>query len=88
LLEALERIDDGRPPIADVVRRLGAAAEAAGETRPSYERIRQLVHESRALPADARRGPSRLRLALEVSALRRSRESAYRELERESRARK
>ncbi|HVP75222.1 MAG TPA: hypothetical protein VMS63_04295 [Gaiellaceae bacterium] len=66
LLDALEHIDDGRMPIAEVVRRLGAEAEARRVTRPSYECIRRLVHESRRLRL--RRGPSGLQVLGEASA--------------------
>lgn len=47
LLAALERIDDGTMPIAEVRRRVGADADRLGLPRPSYERIRELVHELR-----------------------------------------
>jgi hypothetical protein len=43
----LDRIDDGSLSIAEVNRRLGAAAERLGTTRPSYECVRRLVHERR-----------------------------------------
>jgi len=66
LLDALERIDDGRLPIAEIARRLNAEADARGGTRTSYERIRQLVHSSR--ERGARRGPSRTRVLLEGGA--------------------
>ena len=43
----------GEPiPIAEVNRRVGAEAERLGITRPSYERVRELVHEARWLRAD------------------------------------
>ena len=48
LLRELERADDGRSSIADVCRRVGRAAERYGLLRPSYERVRQLVHARRA----------------------------------------
>lgn len=44
LVRALARLDDGSLPIAELARRVGRLAEASGGTRPSYERIRQLVH--------------------------------------------
>ena len=47
LLALLEKLDDGTLSIAEINRRLGTAAEAAGLLRPSYERVRVLVHESR-----------------------------------------
>src|SRR5947208_11675101 len=47
LLSALARLDDVRLPIAEVNRRLGAEAERLGLPRPSYQRIRVLVHDLR-----------------------------------------
>jgi hypothetical protein len=47
LLAELERIDDGRLPIAEVNRRLGEWSERRGLRRPSYSRVRLLVHELR-----------------------------------------
>jgi len=47
LLALLEKLDDGTLSIAEINRRVGAAAEEAGVLRPSYERVRVLVHESR-----------------------------------------
>ncbi len=44
LLRALTRLDDSSIPIAEVSRRVGAEADALGLTRPSYERVRELVH--------------------------------------------
>jgi len=44
LVRALARLDDGSLPIAELARRVARLAEASGRTRPSYERIRQLVH--------------------------------------------
>jgi hypothetical protein len=49
LIEALVRLDDERVPIAELNRRVGAEAARLGLTRPSYQRIRELVHESRRL---------------------------------------
>jgi hypothetical protein len=48
LLAALERIDDGKLPIAELRRRVGTEAERLGLARPSYERVRILAHEHRA----------------------------------------
>ncbi len=65
LLEAVVRLDDGSAPIAEVCRRVGAEAERLELTRPSYERIRVLVHESRLLQ---RRGePSTAAVLLDVA---------------------
>jgi hypothetical protein len=47
LLEAIVRFDDRTHPIAETCRRVGAEADRLGLTRPSYQRIRVLVHESR-----------------------------------------
>ena len=49
LVEALVRLDDTRVPIAEVNRRLGREAERLGLPRPSYQRVRELVHQSRRL---------------------------------------
>jgi hypothetical protein len=66
LLAAIERIDDGKLPLAEIARRVGAEADRLGLTRPGYERVRQLIHETRALRAA--RGPSALRILLEDGA--------------------
>ena len=47
LLEAIVRFDDRGHPIAETCRRVGAEADRLGLTRPSYQRIRVLVHEAR-----------------------------------------
>ena len=65
LLVRLERIDDGEVPVAEVARRLCAEAETLGVTRPSYERVRQLVRELRLERRNA--GPGRLQLGIEVT---------------------
>jgi hypothetical protein len=67
LIEAIVRFDDRGRPIAETYRRVGAEAERLGLTRPSYQRIRELVHEARSI----RRGPTAgdfLRLALAMKA--------------------
>jgi hypothetical protein len=64
LLEALVRIDDRGVPIAETCRRVGNEADRLGLTRPSYQRIRVLVHESRR----ARRGPTTTSVLLDVMA--------------------
>ena len=64
LLDALVRLDDRSLPIAEIHRRLGDQAERWGITRPSYERVRVLVHESRRL----RRGPGTLSILADVAA--------------------
>jgi hypothetical protein len=65
LLVALERLDDETVPIAEISRRVGAEAERLGLHRPSYQRVRVLVHELRA--SRRRRGPSTARVLLEIS---------------------
>ena len=47
LIEAIVRFDDRSRPIAETYRRVGAEADRLGLTRPSYQRIRELVHEAR-----------------------------------------
>jgi hypothetical protein len=47
LLEALVELDDPTVPIAEINRRVGRRAEQLGLRRPSYQRVRELVHESR-----------------------------------------
>jgi hypothetical protein len=67
LIEAIVRFDDRGRPIAETYRRVGAEAERLGLTRPSYQRIRELVHEARTI----RPGPSVgdfLRLSLAMKA--------------------
>jgi hypothetical protein len=60
LIEAVVRLDDQAHPIAETCRRVGAEADRLGLTRPSYQRVRVLVHESRRI----RRGPSTTRALL------------------------
>jgi len=67
LLDALERLDDGTAPIAEVCRRLGAEADARSLTRPSYESVRELVHRLRELRS-APRGPSTVQILAEAAA--------------------
>ena len=47
LIEAIVRFDDTTRPIAETYRRVGGEAERLGLTRPSYQRIRELVHQVR-----------------------------------------
>src|SRR6266568_3916681 len=63
LLRALDRLDDPAVPIAEVNRRLGAEAEQLRLPRPSYERVRTLVHLLRRW----RRRPTTARVLLEVA---------------------
>jgi hypothetical protein len=64
LLEALVRLDDRSVPIAEVNRRLGNEAEALALTRPSYQRIRVLVHASRRI---RRNSPTTASVLVEVA---------------------
>jgi hypothetical protein len=63
LLETLVRADGPSVPIAETCRRVGSEAERIGLTRPSYERVRLLVHESRRI----RRGPSTAKVLADVA---------------------
>jgi hypothetical protein len=65
LLEALVDLDDRDLPIAEINRRLGEHAECLGLRRPSYQRVRELVHELRAW-RPPRRGPTTRQLLLDV----------------------
>jgi hypothetical protein len=49
LIEAIVRFDDRSRPIAETNRRVGVEAERLGLTRPSYQRVRELVHQVRNL---------------------------------------
>jgi hypothetical protein len=64
LLEALVRLDDRSVPIAEVNRRLGEEALRLGLTRPSYQRIRVLVHASRRI---RRNSPTTASVLFEVA---------------------
>jgi hypothetical protein len=63
LLEALVKLDDPAVPIAETNRRLGAEAARLGLPRPSYQRVRELIHQHRRI----NRGPSTLRVLAEVA---------------------
>jgi hypothetical protein len=65
LVALIARLDDHSLPIAETARRVGAEAERLGLTRPSYERVRRLVHESRR--SRRRRGPTTAQVLLEVA---------------------
>jgi hypothetical protein len=86
LVLAIVRFDTGAVPIAEVARRVATQAEDAGATRPSYERIRQLVHELRLRRSTGRHAERRRSLGLsvgvQVTTLRRSRDAAVHELTR------
>jgi AraC-like DNA-binding protein len=64
LLEAIVRHDDESRPIAETCRRVGDDADRLGFTRPSYQRIRELVHRSRRL---RRYQPSTLSVLVDVA---------------------
>ena len=59
----LVRLDDRSVPIAETYRRLGIEADHLGLTRPSYERVRELVHRERSI----RRGPSTTSVLVDVA---------------------
>jgi hypothetical protein len=63
LLRALDRLDDRWLPIAEVNRRLGAEAERLGLPRPSYQRVRVLLHQLRRM----RRQPTTLGVLWDVA---------------------
>lgn len=47
LRTALVRLDDGRMPIAELHRRVGALADELGLTRPGYAHVRRIVRAER-----------------------------------------
>ena len=63
LVEAIVRLDDRSVPIAETCRRVGAEADRLRLTRPSYQRVRELVHESRRI----RRVPSTAAVLVDVA---------------------
>ena len=63
LCKILLRLDDRGIPIAETYRRLGAEADRLGLTRPSYERVRELVHRERSI----RRGPSTTSVLVDIA---------------------
>jgi len=65
LLEALVELDDPALPIAEINRRLGRRAEQLGLRRPSYQRVRELVHESRQFQ-QRRREPTTTQVLLDI----------------------
>ena len=67
LLGALARLDDPQLPIAEINRRLGAEAAKQGLTRPSYQRVRVLVHQLRRLRQRKSRQPTTASVLLEVA---------------------
>jgi hypothetical protein len=65
LYKRLLELDDERVPIAETYRRVATEAERLGLTRPSYERIRVLVHQSRRWRRS--RGPSTTSVLVDVA---------------------
>jgi hypothetical protein len=65
LYKRLVKLDDPSVPIAEIYRRVAAEAESLGLTRPSYERIRVLVHQSRRWKRN--RGPSTTSVLVDVA---------------------
>jgi hypothetical protein len=65
LYRRLVKFDDDRVPIAETYRRVATEAERMGLTRPSYERIRVLVHQSRRW--NRNRGPSTTSVLIDVA---------------------
>jgi hypothetical protein len=54
LLRAIRRLDDESLSIAEVCRRVGAAAEKIGVPRPSYVHVRRIVLSERERAAELR----------------------------------
>lgn len=65
LYKRLEKLDDPGIPIAETYRRVAGEAERLGLTRPSYERIRVLVHQSRRWKRNS--GPSTTSVLIDVA---------------------
>ena len=63
LIDAIVRLDDRRIPVAEVNRRVGQEAERLGLRRPSYQRVRVLVHQLRRV----RKQPTTAAVLLEVA---------------------
>ena len=51
LLDVIDRLAARRVPIAEINRMVGAESERMGLPRPSYQRVRTLVQEARAIRA-------------------------------------
>ena len=62
LLAALDALSGERVPIAEIARRIGAKADQLGVTRPSYQRVRELVHVRRRAT-----GPAAADIVLDVA---------------------
>ena len=69
LLDKVDEFSEQAVPIAEINRRVGVEAQRLGVTKPSYERVRQLVHEAR----DLHRGyVSALEILTDIATLQRS----------------
>ena len=69
LLDKVDTLSERSVPIAEINRRVGVEAQRLGVTKPSYERVRQLVHEAREL----RRGyVSALEILMDIATRQRS----------------
>jgi hypothetical protein len=65
LYRRLDKLDDRAVPIAETYRRVALQAEEWGLVRPSYERVRTLVHQSRRWKQS--RGPSTSTVLLDIA---------------------
>ena len=63
LLEAIVRLDDPQLPFAEISRRVGRKAWELGLAKPSYQRVRELIHHARRL---RRRRPSTASVLLDI----------------------
>jgi hypothetical protein len=63
LLEAIVQLDDRSVSIAEVNRRVGREAHRLGYAKPSYQRVRELVQQSRLI----RRGPTTASVLVDVA---------------------
>jgi len=63
LIDAIVRLDDRSVPIAETNRRVGQEAERLGLARPSYQRVRVLVHQLRRI----RRRPTMASVLIDVA---------------------
>jgi hypothetical protein len=83
LIDALVQLDARGQSIAETHRRLGSLANDLGLARPSYERVRVLVHELRAMRPRPR-DPSLGRIMVDVTFRARPPEAVIDYLERHS----
>jgi hypothetical protein len=65
LLDVIDRSAARRVPIAEINRMVGAEADRMGLPRPSYQRVRTLVHDARRIRSSA--GPSTISVARDVA---------------------